>query len=112
LKPEQVLHPYLNVPRFLLPEDFTLEKDLVKFDFDNSIVLRRVQQELRRPQMVKMVQRADLLFDLCSAAIFFFHLWLSFYAVYYQLFPTWVFVLLFLCTRTAMGGIGHYHNHR
>lgn len=30
---EKALDPYLNVPRFLLPEDFDLHRDTLTFDF-------------------------------------------------------------------------------
>lgn len=52
------------------------------------------------------------MFDVTAACIYIFHLFLQFYCVYYDLLPTWAFVILFLCTRTAQAGIGHYHLHR
>jgi hypothetical protein len=41
-----------------------------------------------------------------------FHLFLAFPALYYELLPSWLLVILFVCTRTGMAAVGHYHVHR
>ena len=37
---------------------------------------------------------------------------MAFYGVYYEILPFWAFVIFFYASRTALAGVGHYHNHR
>lgn len=62
--------------------------------------------------MRQKIKRADFLFDLCAALIFIFHVWLSFYGIYYEIVPLPVFAVLFTITRTSLAAVGHYHCHR
>lgn len=44
---EKALDPYLNAPRFLLPEDFNVHKDSLNFDFTRKDdLLSKVKQKL------------------------------------------------------------------
>ena len=52
------------------------------------------------------------MFDIVAALILVFHLFLSFYAMYYELFSLVTFIILFTLTRTSLAGVGHYHCHR
>jgi hypothetical protein len=54
----------------------------------------------------------DFLFDLCAAALFLFHLFISFPGMYYHVFPNWLMVIFFWMTRTGLAAVGHYHSHR
>jgi hypothetical protein len=54
----------------------------------------------------------DKIFDMTGISILIFHLFLSFYAVPYELFPAWLAIALFFVTRTALAAVGHYHSHR
>lgn len=62
--------------------------------------------------MKKKIKFADLAFDIVGAIIFLAHIFMSFYGMYYDLLPAPLMVLFFVCTRSAMGSIGHYHTHR
>lgn len=62
--------------------------------------------------MRQKIKRADFLFDLSAALIFIFHVWLSFYGIYYEIVPLPVFAVLFTITRTSLAAVGHYHCHR
>ena len=54
----------------------------------------------------------DFLYDCCAFTILMVHLFMSFYGVYYEILPPWALVIFFLCTRTGMASVGHYHSHR
>ena len=54
----------------------------------------------------------DLIFDVVGFLILIFHLFLSFYGIVYEILPPWLLVPIFLCIRTGMAAIGHYHCHR
>ncbi len=110
---ERALDPYLNVPRFLLPEDFDLHRDTLTFDFtrkDN--LLEKTRQDITTKEMKAKLSRADFLYDATAFAIFVLHCFLSFYGVYYEILPPWLLCIIFLCTRTSMASVGHYHSHR
>jgi hypothetical protein len=62
--------------------------------------------------MKNKIKNADMWFDIVAALVYLAHLFLQFYCVYYDLFPTWLFVILFVITRTSQGAVGHYHLHR
>jgi len=62
--------------------------------------------------MQAKIKRADLLFDIVGVLIFAIHAFMQFYGVYYEIMPIWAFVIFFLCSRTALAGVGHYHNNR
>lgn len=67
---------------------------------------------MANPEWKAKIARADLLFDLAALSLFFVHLFLSFYATYYHIIPSWILAVLLACTRTSMGAVGHYHVHR
>ena len=52
------------------------------------------------------------MFDLVAFLILLLHTFMSFYGVCHELLPCWAFVLFFICSRTSLAGLGHYHNHR
>ena len=54
----------------------------------------------------------DFLFDFIGILLFITHMFLSFYGVVYEILPPWLLVPIFLCTRTGMAAVGHYHSHR
>lgn len=58
------------------------------------------------------IKTADLIFDVLGALIFMAHIFMSFYGLYYDILPWPLMVLFFMCTRSAMGAVGHYHCHR
>jgi hypothetical protein len=62
--------------------------------------------------MKQKIKMADLLFDLTGAAILLFHIFLSFYGVYYEIFSPLTLAIIFCFTRTTISSIGHYHCHR
>ena len=112
-KAKDILDPHMNLPPHLVPPGFNAETDSISYDFTPKVTfLTKVQDKLKTPEWQNKIKNADKLFDIVAASIFIFHLFLQFYCVYYDLLPTWAFVILFLITRTSMAGIGHYHLHR
>lgn len=110
---EKALDPWLNVPRFLLPADFNLRRDTLAFDFGmKDSILNKTRKILATKEMRARVKKADFLYDVAAFSVLAFHLFMSFYGVYHDLLPSWAFAILFLCTRTAMASVGHYHSHR
>jgi hypothetical protein len=110
---EKILDPCLNVPRFLLPEDFDLKRDTLTFDFQTKdTLLEKTRRDINAKEMKAKLTNADLMYDLTGFAIFAFHCFMSFYGIYYEVLPPWLLCFIFLCTRTSMASIGHYHCHR
>lgn len=112
-KPEDVYHPTMHIPLHLVPHGFNALTDSVKYDFTNEdTLLRRVQKKLNDKDIKRRIKRNDILFDISAALIYILHLILTFYCVYVDMFPTWLFVILFVISRTSQAAIGHYHLHR
>jgi hypothetical protein len=88
-------------------------RDTQVFDFKKKdSIFEEVRKILNTPDMKAKMKRLDILYDLCGFAIFLFHIFLSFYGVYYEILPAWLMVILFTATRTSMASVGHYHCHR
>lgn len=62
--------------------------------------------------MKAKVASMDFWYDFFGFAIFVSHLLMSFVGVYYDILPTWAFVIFFVMTRTSGASVGHYHTHR
>lgn len=112
-KPEDVIHPTLNLPAFTIPEGFDAKRDTVTFDWTKKdTIFFRAVELLSGKDMQKRIKKMDFLFDLVSFLIFATHLFMSFVGVYYQILPLWAFVIFFVCSRTGLAAVGHYHVHR
>jgi hypothetical protein len=111
--PEKIIHPTLNLPVFTIPEGFDAKRDTVTFAWDNKdTIFFKVIERLSTKEWQQTIARADFIFDVVAALIFGLHLFMQFAGLYYQLLPPWAFVILFLCTRTSLAAVGHYHVHR
>jgi len=55
---------------------------------------------------------SDFMFDVVAVLIFIVHTIMAFAGIYYEVLPFWAFVIFFCCSRTALAGVGHYHDHR
>lgn len=85
---EKALDPWLNVPRFLLPDDFNLKRDTLAFDFGiKDSILNKTRKILATKEMRARVKKADFLYDCVAFATLAFHLFMSFYGVYHELLP-------------------------
>jgi hypothetical protein len=110
---EKVLKKGFNVPEFILPPGFDAAKDAMQFTWEKpESIHEKVKKYLSTKEMQAKIKRADLLFDIVGVLIFAVHAFMQFYGVYYEIMPIWAFVFFFLCSRTALAGVGHYHNHR
>jgi hypothetical protein len=75
--PSDVLDPTLNVPKYVLPDNFNAATDLVHFDFHfQNNFLQRVRRRIDTPEMKKKIRAADNLFDFVSFLILLFHIYL------------------------------------
>jgi len=72
----------------------------------------KVKEKLETANINRKIELVDYIFDIVAASILFLHILMMFVGVYYNLFPTWFFVLFFLITRTSLAAVGHYHCHR
>lgn len=113
------LDPALNVPSFVLPKLFDGRKDLPEISSDSMTgdeFLSDVKKEMRTPNMRRLIQRADIAFDIVALALFLLHLFLCFPAVSASSTKGWLpaslLCLGFVITRTSLAGVGHYHCHR
>lgn len=112
VKYEEIEDEFYNCPRFVLPEDFNIKNDLMRFDWNLDSLYKKTLKNLDTPEWKAKLKRADILFDITAFILFLFHVFLSYYCVFYNLLPFWVLVFLQVCTRTSMGAVGHYHVHR
>lgn len=60
-KAEAIEDPYFNVPRYVLPEDFNVKKDIMKFDFTLDSLFNRTLKALDRPEWKKEISSLRLL---------------------------------------------------
>jgi hypothetical protein len=96
-----------------LPPGFDAREHTVSFDWSKAnSFLALTQEKIGTPEMRKKIKQADFLFDIAAFFIFIFHLFMSFYGVYYEIFSIPVFAVLFTITRTSLAAVGHYHCHR
>lgn len=58
------------------------------------------------------IKSADFLFDVTGLAILLVHCFMSFYGVANDILPFWAMVFFFVCSRTGLAAVGHYHDHR
>jgi hypothetical protein len=102
-----------NVPRFILPPDFDVNRDMLDFDWSKeNTMLDQVKKALFTKEMKDKIKRADLMFDITTALVLIAHLFMAFPGIYYQILPPWAFVIFFAMSRTSLAAAGHYHNHR
>jgi hypothetical protein len=86
---------------------------MLVFDWSKkNTILDQVRKILTTKEWQQKIKRMDFLFDVATFFILCFHLFLTFYGIYYEILPAWVFVILFTMTRTGLAAAGHYHNHR
>ena len=103
----------MNVPEFIIPKKFDARTDSITFDFiKNNKIFEEIKASLKKNKMAPKVARADMMFDIVGFLILCTHIFMSFYGVYYGLLPDFLMVMLFVCTRTSLAGVGHYHCHR
>jgi hypothetical protein len=110
---EKVLKKNFNVPEFILPPGFDAAKDAMQFTWEKpDSILEKTKRFLGTKEMQAKLKRADLMFDISGTLLLALHIFMQFYGVYYEILPIWAFVLFFLCSRTGLAAVGHYHDHR
>ena len=67
---------------------------------------------MKKNMMSPKIKLADFLFDLVGFSVLVAHIYLSFWGIYYRVLPDWFLVIFFMCSRTALAAVGHYHCHR
>lgn len=100
----------MGVPPFLLPDGFDAARDIPRFNFQGDLlttIKARVQDRLP----AKTLLRWDRLFDFVTLLIAIWHVWVLYALVAGQIGPP-LAAGLWLVTRTALAGAGHYHIHR
>ena len=113
IEAREIENPFLNVPEFLIPENFDIDKDILRYNWDDPKgFLKVLQSPMRTPKMQAKLKRADFLFDLVAALILIAHVLMMFVGVPNAILPLWGFVLFFTLSRTALAAVGHYHCHR
>ena len=111
--PDEIRHPYLNVPKFILPKDFNVKTDILTYNWDNpNGFLKTLQSRINTPSMQSKIKRADVLFDIVAVILLVAHIAMMFVGVPYNVLPLWGCVIFFTVTRTALAAVGHYHCHR
>ena len=114
------LHPSLNVPKFILPDDFDARVDTPEIRLDegahDDALLADVRRVLNFPSMRAKIARADAAFDLIAVIILGVHVFLSLHGVgaSWSAGPLASVVVCagLVLTRTALAAVGHYHCHR
>lgn len=80
----KVLKKDFNVPRFILPPDFDVNRDMLDFDWTKeNTMLDQVKKELFTKEMKDKIKRADLMFDITTALVLITHLFMAFPGIYY-----------------------------
>jgi hypothetical protein len=109
--PRDILAKHMNAPVFILPPDFDAQRDVPTYDWDKGF-MKSLRKKINTPEMVRKVRRADAAFEVVTYCIMALHFFVCFPALYLNIFPWWLWVVLQVTTRTALAGIGHYHCHR
>jgi hypothetical protein len=80
----KVLKKDFNVPRFILPPDFDVNRDMLVFDWaKENTMLDQVRRALSSKEMQEKIKRADRMFDIVTALVLIFHLFMAFPGIYY-----------------------------
>jgi len=112
--PEEILSQYMNAPAFILPPDFDGRKqgeNVPVYDWTKGF-MPALRRKINTPAMKKKIREADTAFDIVGAVICFVHVLVCFPALYYDLLPAWLWVVLQIVLRQSIAGLGHYHIHR
>ena len=103
----------MNLPPFLLPKGFDARTDMVTFDFENNNkIFNEIKEAMKKEKMQPKIKQADILFDLVGFMILLAHLYMSFIGIASDYIPSWFIVIFFICSRTSLAAVGHYHCHR
>jgi fatty acid desaturase len=109
---EKDVLPKLGVPPFLVAPEFDASRDLPRFDFSKeSNLLDSIRRKLDGALSKEALRRYDQAFDVVTVLIGLAHV-MVLVALILGWLPAWAFVFIWVTTRTALAGVGHYAIHR
>ncbi|OKH51294.1 hypothetical protein NIES2101_18910 [Calothrix sp. HK-06] len=113
VRPEDI-HPKMDAPPFLFPEDFNAFKDTPKYNFQNKEqLLSKLNARLNSSEMQKKIAFVDSIFDAISVTLFIAYILVQVLRLsFMQYMPLYMFVPLMVMLRISLSGVGHYLIHR
>jgi len=109
---EKDVLPKMGIPPFLLAPDFDASKDIPKLELDGEgTLLNALRGNVASKLSEKVLCRYDLAFDMAMLLIALAHA-TTLLAIATGWLAAWACVFVFLITRTALAGAGHYYVHR
>jgi hypothetical protein len=110
-EPREILTQDMNAPAFILPPNFDARRDVPTYDWDKPF-MGKLRKKLFLPEMQKRIRAADKTFDITAACLLAVHVFVSFPALYLNILPGWLWIVLQFLMRTSLAGVGHYFCHR